>query len=332
VEYIVRFMVDWKNNRRLSSSSLKEHAMRTLATSDFGATPTLTDVPKPQPGPGEVLVRVQSSSINGFDVAVAAGMLQGMMEHRFPVVLGKDFAGTVEQVGDGVTRFSVGDPVFGVVTKAFLGDGAFGEYVLVGDQLGIAAVPDGLDMASAGALGLAGTAAFDAIAAIAPQPGETVLVSGATGGVGAITIQYAVAAGAVVIATAAPGAQTEFVRDLGATHVVDYTQDLVAQVRAIAPDGVSAVVHLAGDASVVAGLLAEGGRLASTLGFGADQNPRATAVMASPEAATLDRLAGDAASGQIRVPITRTYDLSELAQGIAAFPAGTLGKLGVSLA
>lgn len=305
--------------------------MRTIASSDFGATPAQTDLPQPESGPGEVLVRVKAASLNGFDVAVAGGMLQGMMEHRFPVVLGKDFAGTVEQVGDGVTRFAAGDAVFGVVTKPFLGDGSFGEFVVVGDSIGIAHSPDGLDLATAGALGLAGTAALDSVTAVAPTTGDTVLVTGATGGVGAIAIQYLVAAGAVVIATATPGAESDFVRDLGATHVVDYTQDLETQVRAIAPSGVSAALHLAGDPAAVAAVLTDSGRLASTLGFGSDKDARAVAVMASPAPATLDRLAADAASGQLRIPITRTYALADVAQGLADFPAGTLGKHAVTI-
>src|SRR5215207_2629657 len=109
--------------------------MKAIATTEHGAQPQLAEVATPQPGPGEVLVKVQASSVNGFDTSVAAGYLAGMMEHRYPVVLGKDFAGTVEAVGAGVTRFNVGDAVFGVVTKPFLGDGGFGEYVTVPDEV-----------------------------------------------------------------------------------------------------------------------------------------------------------------------------------------------------
>jgi len=167
--------------------------MQTIAVHDFGATPTLTDLPEPKPDAGEVLVRVRASSVNGFDVATAAGMLKDMMEHRFPVVLGKDFAGTVEAIGAGASRFNVGDAVFGVVSKPYLGDGGLGEYVVVGEQHGIAGVPDGVDLSVAGALGLAGTAALTAVDAVRPAPGETVLISGATGGVGALALQYAVA-------------------------------------------------------------------------------------------------------------------------------------------
>ena len=305
--------------------------MRAIAVHDYGTPPVLSDVPKPTPGPGEVLVRVRASSINGFDVAVAAGMLKGMMEHRFPVVLGKDFAGVVEALGEGASRFGPGDEVFGAVMKPFLGDGGLGEYLVVGEQYGITRVPGGLDLQAAGALGLAGSAALDTIAAVAPAPGDYVLISGATGGVGAIAVQYAKAAGAIVIATARPGAEEEFVRGLGAAHTVDYGGDLTAQVRAIAPDGVTAVAHLAGDAGRLAGLLAAGGRLASTLGFGPEQHPAAVAVMASPEAATLDRLAADAAGGRLRVPITRTYTLEEAPQALADFAAGSLGKLAVTV-
>ncbi|GAB3837475.1 NADP-dependent oxidoreductase [Dactylosporangium cerinum] len=304
--------------------------MRAVVTAEQGASPTLAELATPEPGAGEVLVRVEASSLNGFDTAVAAGYLAGMMEHRYPVVLGKDFAGTVEAVGDGVTRFAVGDRVFGVVTKAFLGDGGFGDYVVVGDEVGTAAIPTGLDTVIAGVLGLAGTAAVDALTASAPRAGETVLISGATGGVGAIAVQYAAAAGARVIATARPGAETDLVRSLGATEVVDHTGDLAAQVRDLAPDGVDVVLHLAGDGAALATLLAEKGRLASTLGLGPDQHPAATAVMAHPAPATLDRLAADAAAGRITVPVARTYPLAEVPAAFGDFAGGTLGKLAIT--
>ncbi len=307
--------------------------MRAVVVAEQGAEPPRTEEPTPRPGAGVVLVRVQASSVNGFDLSVAAGHVVGMMEHRYPLVLGKDFAGTVSAVGDGVTRFAVGDAVFGVVTKPFLGDGALGEYVTVSEQIGITAMPQGVDVvAAAGALGLAGTAALDALDAVAPQAGETVLISGATGGVGAIAIQYATTAGARVIATARPGKAADFVRGLGATDVVDYTGDLPAQVRAISPDGVDVVLHLAGDGGVLAGLLTGTGRLASTLGFGPDRHPAATFVMANPSADTLDRLAADVAAGRLTVPVARTYSLAEVPAAFGDFAAGTLGKIAIMVA
>jgi NADPH:quinone reductase-like Zn-dependent oxidoreductase len=299
--------------------------MRAFALQSADAEPAVTEVPDPAPGPGEVLVRVAASSINGFDASVAAGRLLGMMEHRFPVVLGKDFAGTVEAVGEGTSRFAPGDAVFGVVMKPHLGDGGIGELLAVDQDTCITAVPNAVDLPPAGALGLAGTAATDTLAAAGLQPGHTVVISGATGGVGALAVQYAVAVGATVIATAQPGEEADLVTGLGAQHIVDYTDDVPGQVRAIAPGGVDAVLHLAGDGATLAGLLAPGGKIASTLGFGPEQHPAAVSVMANPSAQTLDRLAADVAAGRIRVPITATYRYlihQLLSHGQAASPCG----------
>lgn len=306
--------------------------MRAFAITDPGRPPVVVQVPDPALGPGEILVRVAGSSVNGFDLAVAAGLLEGMMEHRYPVVLGKDYAGTVEAVGDGVTRFAKGERVFGVVMKPYLGDGGMGELVVVGQDFAVTTVPDDLDLATAGALGLAGSAAADAIDAAAILPGQTVLISGATGGVGSIAVQYAEHAGATVIATAQPGAEAALVRDLASVQIVDYTADLVEQVRAIAPNGVDAVIHLAGDPAALTAVLAEGGHFASTLGFGPNQHLSAIAVMANPAAATLDRVAADVAAGRLRVPVSRTYELDDAAAAFNDFGAGSLGKLAVSVA
>lgn len=310
--------------------------MKAIALESFESGPRLLELSTPEIGPDEVLVRVHASSINGFDGAVAGGMLKGMMEHRFPVILGKDFAGTIEAVGPEVSRFAVGDPVFGVVMKPFLGDGAFAEYLAVPEGFGIARVPAGLDLATAGALGLAGTAALQSVEAVNPSSGEVVLISGATGGVGAYAVQLAVARGARVIATARPGEETDFVRSMGAAHTVDYTGDLAAQVRAISPRGVDAVIHLAGDGSQLADLLVPGGRIASTVGFGPDQlagqQVTATSVMATPTPEVLGRLSDEAAAGRLRVPIWRTYRLDEVPRALADFAAPHTGNLAIAIA
>jgi NADPH:quinone reductase-like Zn-dependent oxidoreductase len=285
-----------------------------------------------------VLVKVVASSMNGFDAATAAGYLQGMMEHRFPLVIGKDFAGTVEALGEGVDAFAVGDAVFGVVMKPFLGTGSLAQYVAVPADSGIVPIPEGLSVRDAGALGLAGAAAMDSVNALAPDKTETVLISGATGGVGALAVQMTAARGARVIATARPGAEADFVSALTDTDVdlVDFTGDLDAQVRALAPNGVDTVLHLAGDGAQLAALLRPGGRIASTLGFGPDavqgQDVTAHAVMADASTQTLTALAADAASGALRVPVTATYPLEQAPKAFAAFGSGALGKLAVNCA
>jgi NADPH:quinone reductase len=315
----------------------KETHMRAITVDDFGAPPTLSDQPLPKPGPGEVLVRVHAASVNGFDVSVAAGRLKGMMEHRFPVVLGKDFAGSVEGTGPDVATLAVGDAVFGTVMKPTLGDGSFAEYVTVAETFA-SKVPPGLDLVIAGALGLAGTAALQALDAIAPAPGEAVLVSGATGGVGGFVVQLAAARGAQVVGTARRGEEESHLRGLGVHHVVDYAGDVTAAVAALRPDGVHAIVHLAGDGPELAGLLVPGGRIASTLGLTGESlgnvdvpDVKATPVMAVPNTALLERLAAAVIAGDLTVPIQRTYSLAEVPQALADFAVGTRGKLAVTV-
>jgi NADPH:quinone reductase-like Zn-dependent oxidoreductase len=184
----------------------RSDVMRAVTVDSVPATPAVTEADTPRPQAGELLVKVAAASVNGIDVATAAGYLQGVMEHRFPLVLGQDFAGTVEAVGEGVDGFAVGDAVFGVVMKPSLGDGSPAEYVTVPAGHGVARIPVGVKVEDAGALGVAGATAVDSLNAVALSEGETVLISGASGGVGSLAVQLAAARGAKVIATARPGA------------------------------------------------------------------------------------------------------------------------------
>jgi NADPH:quinone reductase len=309
--------------------------MRAVVTGDYGSAPEVAQVPTPDPGPGEVRVKVRASSLNGFDLALAGGYLKDLMEHRFPVVLGRDFAGTVDRAGADVTRFAVGDDVFGVVLTQPLHAGGFGEYVVVPEDHHIARMPAGLDQATAGVLGLAGASAFDSIDAAGVREGDTVFVSGATGGVGAFVIQLAAARGATVIATARPGAASGHVRSLGAAHVVDHTGDLAAQVRQLAPGGVDVVMHFAGDPFALADLATPGGRFVSLLGAGPDQFPdrdlTAVAVYATPRPDLLESLANLVTGGHLRIPVQRSYPLGEAPRAFGDFAAGKLGKLAITI-
>jgi NADPH:quinone reductase-like Zn-dependent oxidoreductase len=271
--------------------------------------------------------------VNGFDVSVANGKVKGMMEHRFPVVLGKDFAGIVDAVGTGVTGYAPGERVFGVVTKPYLGDGSFGEFVTVPVAIGLARLPDVVDFREGGALGLAGTTARLAVDAAELAAGETVLIAGATGGVGTVAVQLAAQAGARVIATARGDEERRLVTDLGATEVVDYTQDVAAQVREAHPDGIDAVLHFAGDPGGVLPLVRDGGRFASTLIMSPEQIPSDTvtvkAIYAVPTADVLNSLADAVASGRLTVPVQRTYLLDEVPTALRDFAQGALGKLAI---
>jgi NADPH:quinone reductase-like Zn-dependent oxidoreductase len=308
--------------------------MKAVAVSEYNTEPRVLEVDAPTPGEGEVVVDVEYASLNGMDMMKANGMMAGMLPDELPVTLGCDCSGTIAAVGSGVTGLAVGDPVIALVmpmTKVH--DGSFAEQA-VAPAFAVAKRPDGIDAKTAGALGLAGAAARIAVDNAGLQGGETVLVSGATGGVGSLVVQMAKEAGATVIATATPE-QAGFVRDLGADEVVDYTGDLVAAVRALRPDGVDVAIHLAGDPMALAALVRTGGTIVSTLGVSgeqvADLGIAANPVMTIPSPELLGGLAKAVADGRLRVPITQTYSLAEVGQAMRDFGAGAVGKLVVSV-
>jgi NADPH:quinone reductase len=309
--------------------------MKVFALQGFDQAPEVTEVDRPVPQAGEVRVRVRAASVNGFDLSVANGYLKGMMEHRFPVVLGKDFAGEVDAVGPDVEGYQVGDRVFGAVMKDVLGDGSFGEYVTVPAAFGIAKLPDGIDFIEAAALGLAGTAAVDAFDAANVTADQTLVVVGATGGVGQQALQLAVRAGATVIATAHSTEEIELVTKLGAAHTVDYRGDVVKQVRALAPEGVDAVLHFAGDPTPLVSVVKPGGTLVSTMLRSADdvpaENAKVVSIYASPSTSTLERVARHQAEKHTTVTVQHVYNLEETGEALDQFAVGTLGKLVISI-
>jgi NADPH:quinone reductase-like Zn-dependent oxidoreductase len=309
--------------------------VRAIVTENYGSAPTLTELPTPTAGAGEIRVRISHASLNGFDNALAAGYLRGLMEHAFPVVLGRDYVGTVDQVGEGVTAYAVGDRVFGVVLTQPLHAGSFADYVVIPEDHNVAPVPEGVDSATAGVLGLAGASALACLDAVKLGPADTVLISGATGGVGAATLQLAGSTGATIIATAAGPAAIEHVSALGADYVVDHTGDLAEQVRGLAPAGLSVVLHYAGDPVALADLLGVGGRFASLLSVGpeqlGDREITTIPVYATPHRAVLELLAAHVAAGRLRMPVQQTYPLADVPQAFADFNAGKLGKLAVQV-
>ena len=304
--------------------------VKALAVAGRGQQAKVQEVALREPGAGEVVIRIEAASVNGIDAAAAAGYLWDMMPHEFPVILGRDFAGTVESVGEDVGRVQVGDRVAGVITAMSLGPGALAQKMLMtADSL--VRLPDGVSATQAAGAGLAAVAAHDLVAALDPSPEDVVLVSGATGGVGGFAVQLLARRGATVLATARPGEATDFVRSLGATAAVDHTGDLAAAVAAAAPDGLTAVVHAAGDPAVLAALLPAGGRLVSAVGATAEAVGRADlTVIPVTAVATPDVLADNLAAiaaGELVVPVAGTHDLDRATQALTDFASPKLGKL-----
>jgi NADPH:quinone reductase-like Zn-dependent oxidoreductase len=315
--------------------------MRAFALESFDGPPSWVEIPDRWPGPGEVRVRVRSSSVNGFDIWVASGLTKDLLRHEFPVVVGKDFVGAIDAVGDGVSRFAVGDEVIGFVPEGdALHHGAFAQHAVIAEDSNIAPRPASLGDLEAGALTLAGMTALQAVGAIDPSGGQTVLVVGATGGVGSFVVQLAAARGATVIATGLPGDEGHL-RDLGAAEVVDYHEDVAAAVRDARPGGIDGLVDVVNrDAAVfatLAGLVLPGGRAASVVGAAdveklAADDVTASNVMGSADPADAARVAVLADAGTIRVPVQRTYPAARVADALADFAdEHTVGKIAIDL-
>lgn len=311
--------------------------MKALALEAFDVPPAVIDVPEPVAGPGEVLVRVHASSVNAFDVGVAAGFMKDFMPYEFPAVIGSDVAGSIEAVGDGVEGFEIGERVFGMMgSKGAIHDGAFAE--LATPQAGsIATAPDGLSDADAGTLAVAGTTAMSAVGAADPSEGARVLIVGATGGVGTFAIQLATLRGAHVIASVRPGDE-DFVIGLGAAETVDYTGDVVAAIRDRYPDGIDAVIDAVNrdhDAfAALTGVVREGGRAASVVGGAGESSQigEVTVSNAGGNPAYLPAVAELVVQGKLRVAIRRTYALADAAKALQDFAnEHTLGKLVITI-
>jgi NADPH:quinone reductase-like Zn-dependent oxidoreductase len=306
--------------------------MKAFAIAGRDGQPAIQDIAQPEPAAGEVLIAVEAASVNGFDLSVAAGYVWDMIPHEFPVVLGRDLVGTISAVGQGVDTVAVGDLVAAVIPGMGLGPrtGSLTEYVAV-PATAVTRVPKQVDAHTAAVIGLAGIAAHDAVAALNIQPGETVLVSGATGGVGSIALQLAAANGATVIATGRAGQEEDYVRGLGAAHVVDYTGDLVTAVQTIAAEGVDKALHAAGDPAVIGNVIRASGTVATTLGatnqaFGRDDLTVA-AIMAAATGEKLAQLLDRVADGKVRVNVEATVPLDRAHEAFKHFADGTLGKV-----
>src|SRR4051794_5842986 len=310
--------------------------MKAVTINDFETPPALRDdLPEPTASANEVLVRVQASSVNPVDSGIAAGQLKQMgVEYEFPVILGRDYAGVVEAAGSEVSGYAVGDDVFGFLLHAnpTAHDGSWAELIAVPENVSIAKAPQGVDVAAAGAAPLAGIAAMMAIDALELSEGETVLIVGATGGVGSFAVQLAARAGATVIAPALPEDE-EYLRGLGVNEVLPRDGDLAVPARKRSPDGFDAVLDLVNyGPGVPASLVKDGGRVASPTGA-AGEGPGRTMVMAAPTTENLTRLAGLLSDGTLRVPVQATYDLAHAPEALTAL-AGThtQGKLAIRIA
>ncbi|MFI9596711.1 NADP-dependent oxidoreductase [Nonomuraea sp. NPDC052265] len=282
----------------------------------------LLDLAVPEPGCGQVRIGVRAAAVNPIDWKIRSGALADVMPVELPHVPGIDVAGVIEAVGEDAQGFAVGDEVLG---KALAG--SYGEKALAQVDR-IAAKPTGLAWELAAALPVAATTAHHALDLLNLTPGETLVIDGASGGVGTLAVQLARRRGATVIGTASETNHT-YLRSLGAIPV-RYGTDLGERIAAMAPGGVDAALDTAGHGSLpeLISLTGDPDRVVTLADFSAGQlGARFIAEEPGDMPEILAEVAGLAAAGAITVPLT-SYRLADSAAAHRASEAGHVrGKL-----
>ena len=300
--------------------------MKAIQFDRFGGTDVLheADVEVPQPGAGQVRVRVMAAGVNALDGKIRSGVLQAMFPTPLPVIPGFEVAGVVDALGDGVTDMTVGDEVVG-----WSDTGAYAQYALAST---VAPKPANLDWQRAVALPVAGETAERVLNLLGVARGETLLIHGAAGAVGTVAVQLAVARGARVIGTAGTDNQ-DYVASLGATATV-YGDGLVERVRALAPDGIDAVLDVAGKGALEDSIILRGGtdRIVTLADFSAGQLGVTFSKGGGERSADrLAALAQDAATGTLVITVT-AYPLAKAATAQQVSDSGHVrGKLVLTL-
>jgi NADPH:quinone reductase-like Zn-dependent oxidoreductase len=300
--------------------------MRAIAIEGFGGRERLKlmDLPIPEPGPDDVLVRIRAAGVGPWDAKTREGLFG---KRSFPYVLGFEGSGIVESAGANTVDLREGDEVY------VYSGGCYAEYVAAPAEK-VARKPASLSFEEAAGVPVAGSTAYQGIVEeIGLKKGETVLITGAAGGVGTMAVQIAASLGARVLGTASPP-NHDYLRSLGAIEAIDYHGDWAAVVSTTAPDGVDAVFDCVGGEPFRRSFEAvrDGGRVVSIVAFGEEVEPgrgithHAFSVRA--ERRTLEKLSEMFDAGRLRVEIEDVLPLEEAAKAHERVEAGhTRGKI-----
>ena len=269
----------------------------------------VVDVPRPTPGPGQVLVRVKAAGINPGEIAILRGVFAERWPATFPSGQGSDFAGVVEQTGSGVTQVAAGDEVIGFTHER----ASQAEYVVV-DAGNLVPRPANVSWEQAGGLFVAGTTAFAAVRAVDLKAGDTVVVSGAAGGVGSIAVQLARNAEAKVIGLAGEDNQ-QWLRDHGVIPVL-YGDGVEGRIRTASGGKVDAFIDTFGGGYVELAIKlgVSPSRIDTIIDFAAAEkyHVKAEGSQAAANAEVLEQLAALIAAGRLEIPIAKVFPLSKV--------------------
>lgn len=292
--------------------------MKAITFNEYGGPEVFQEaqMAEPQAGPGQVRIHIRTVGVNPVDAKVRAGLMQAMWPLTLPAIPGNEVAGIVDQVGDGVTTIAIGDAVFGWTVT-----GAYAEYALATTY---AQKPASVPWEVAAALPVAGEAAQRVLAELALHPGETLLIHGAAGAVGTLVVQLAARAGVKVIGTGSATNQA-YIQSLGAIPVV-YGDGLVERVRAVAPQGIDAVLDAAGKGALADSITVRGGtsRIITLADMHAQQYgvEFSAGSAATQSSAGLIELARLVAEGALHVTVAATYPLAQAVEAQRVVEAG----------
>jgi NADPH:quinone reductase-like Zn-dependent oxidoreductase len=304
--------------------------VRAVGIQDFGGRDRLEllDVPVPKVPPDGVRIRVLAAGVNPVDWKLREGRLEPRFPHAFPVVVGWDAAGVVDEVGPGVVELAPGDEVMAYCRKHFVGEGTYAEYVTVPVAF-VARKPQRFSFEEAAGLPLVGLTASQALFwAGGLVAGERVLVPAAAGGVGSLAVQLAADAGAEVIGVASE-ANRDRVLELGAYEVIDRSRPAAETLRELVPDGVDVALEIYPD-ETLGDAVGDGGRLVSLVAppSYSERGVSPSYVFVRPNGEELEELATLADEGRLVVDVQEVLPLEKAARAHELSEAGhTRGKL-----
>lgn len=302
--------------------------MRAFAFDDYASPGSIHELADPEPGEGQVRIRIAAASINPFDNFLVQGYMKERMPLTFPFVPCGDLSGTVDQVGPGVEGLAPGDPVFGIL--GWGGKGTLAELAIAKPDT-LARRPGALDDRSAAALPLAGVSALMSVEAAGVKRGDVVVVIGASGGIGGYAVQLAALRGAHVVGVTS-SSHVDYVKSLGAAEVIDRSAgDVVAAIKASHRDGVDVLIDTMSDAAGMAhtvGAVKQGGVATSMRGAAqaeelAKHGVKGVNIQTQVTTERLEHLATLSAEGKLKPPMIHAFPLDSANEGFK-----TIGKTG----
>ena len=311
--------------------------MKAVVINEFGGREklNLSEVPTPEPAEGEVLIRIRAAGVNPVDWKIREGWLKDLLPYKFPIILGWDLAGVIEETGYSVKRFAKGDIIYAYGRRPIVQQGTYAEYTALPESY-VTHCLDSLSAEESASIPLAALTAYQAVYdAVQLQAGQSILIVGASGGVGGFAVQFASLIGAGVTAVASEKNHA-YLQGLGAEHTICYTKgDLQEQFQTICPSGADVVFDLIGGETLKKSVnsVKAGGKIVSITDdpqphIPQEKNIQGHFVFVEPNVRQLDHIREMVDSGKLKTHLSSVYSLTDVQKAHAEMETGhTRGKI-----